>query len=498
MTTSMISDNNLTNKTFIGMIWILLGKTGNFILQTIVTIILARLLSPQEYGTVTTALVVINFCDVFLIHTITPIIIQKNNLKNEYIGTVRTFSLIIGLILFIICNLISNQIAIFFGVSKLSIIIKSMSITFIINSLSVVDSAYYQKNMLFKFISLRQLISYFIGYGIVGMVMAISGFGVWSLIIAYITQSIVNFIVMKVNRKIPSKFLFHKEFILELVKKSFGYAMGRMGTFFALQGDNFVIGKFLGADVLGIYGKAYQFFSMPVSYIGEMFEKGLFSALSNCKNDNERFKQYFNNIFTLNILTVLPFSIYIYVFSQELIIFILGEQWIESSIPFKILSIGISFRIMYKLCESILTSLGFIYKKAIIEIFYAVSIILGALMGVHYGLKEVCWFVLLAVITNFIIVFTVCIRELELRPKYIIKNNIIPILSSVIIFVLLKLVRKYINIKIKSIFLKLSVSFIYFGGCYLIIYIAMFKFKELEKLKNVILRVIKEKKDEKR
>lgn len=485
--------NNLTEKTFIGMMWIIIGKMGSFILQTSVTIILARLLSPTDYGTVSAALVIINFCDVFLIHTIPPVIIQKLNPDERYFESTRTFSLLLGCFLTIMCILLSESISRFFGINNLSLIIKVLSIVFIIESLSLVDDAYYQKKLLFKYISIRRLISYFIGYGVIGIILAINGFGTWSLIFAYITQSLVNYIFMRANRKITSKFGFDKNIFRELLNKSFGYTISRLGTFFALQGDNFIIGKFLGAESLGVYGKAYQFFSMPVSYIGEMFEKGLFSALSNCQDDRSKFNNYFLRLFTLNLLTILPISIYIFIYSSEIIIFLLGYDWIEAIGPFKILSIGIIFRIMYKMCESILKSLGYIYIKAFIECIYAASVIVGALIGVNNGLLTVCKFVLFAVIVNFIIIFISCKSVLRFSISELIKENSKALICGIFLLILLNCIKNISVIYIDIVFIRLLLGGVTFIILYIIIYFVLFKFKELDKVKYLFFNIIRKK-----
>lgn len=475
-------------KTISGMIWIVLGRGGNVLLQTVVIVILARMLNAKEYGIVTASMVSIGFCEIFLQKTIPFIIVQKRNVNDDYLANCRSFSLILGLILFIVNIVYANFADQLWGIEGLKKYVTALSIIFLIQSITIVDEGVFQKELEFKFLSIRRIISYGLGYGLVGITLALLGLGPWSLIFAYIIQNVINTLLLLFHKKSNIRLKIQKEEFLHIANQTIGYSLNRLGTFFAQNGDNFIIGRFLGPITLGIYGRAYQFFSLPTSYLGEMFEKGLFSSLSANQRDVSKMRIYFLNSFSLLILTVIPMSLMMSIFSKEIILILLGENWLESEIPFKILSLGIFFRVAYKLFDAVIKSVGLIFRNAIIEIFYAITIIIGALIGVSRGLKWVSVLVLFAIILNAVIAYYVCNKILKIKYRDLIVSNYKKLIAIGLLTVVALSIKETMNdLTINSLLINSLIAGIVIFISYYLIFFKIFKFKEI----NELIRLLK-------
>ena len=189
-------DQTLTNRTVYGFIWLFTGTNAQAVLQLVVMIILARLLTPVDFGVVGMAMVVVGFSQIFSQLGVGPAIVQIANLSKVHIKAGFTLSVMLSCFVGMIILLSAPLFARFFRMTDLQPVIQVLALVFPITGLSVIGEALLQRDMQFKKLAIINMTSYALGYGTVGVVFALSGWGVWSLVFAQIGQAAIKAIII--------------------------------------------------------------------------------------------------------------------------------------------------------------------------------------------------------------------------------------------------------------------------------------------------------------
>lgn len=396
---------SLTKQTIGGFLWMGGVKASNAILQFGILAILARLLSPTEFGLMGLALVVISFSDIFTDLGFGPAITQKKELSRTDIHTGFTFSIIFGILLFVILWVLSPIIAIFFKNEKLSTILKAISVVLFLRSIITIPLGLMYRNMQFKRLSLIQIISYAIGYGAVGIILAFLGFGVWSLVIAVISQSVLSLILYLIYGKEALGVSFNKQSFKSLLRFGGGYSLSKIFTYAGNKGDKIVIGRVLGVDALGLYERGYQIVKFTASLIGEIIDKVLFSPIARKQDNRELVGKVFLELTYILAVIFFPLSSFIYNNAKSIVFILLGDQWENTIDIVKIMSVSIFFLISTRVGATVAKSLGDVYRRAVRSFIYCVFVVVGTYFATRWGIDGVAMAVTGAVIINYLLAF---------------------------------------------------------------------------------------------
>lgn len=396
-------ENNLTNRTIDGFIWSLAGTGTQAILSIAILTVLARLLTPDDFGVVGAALVVVGFSQIFCQMGVGPAIVQRKDINHKHLYVGFTLSFLLGCFFGGVIALISKWISLFFHMPDLNSVIKVLALMFPVTGLSVVSEAMLQREMQFKKISIVQFLSYFIGYGLFGLFLAWKQFGVWSLVYANLGQATIKAILLQTISRHKIGVSFSGKELRQLLEYGAGFSLGRLANYFAIQADNIIVGRYLGAGALGLYGRAYQFLMMPANLFGSVVDRVLFPAMSSVHGDQCRFGRAYLKSLGLVILFVLPLGVFFVVVAPELTLVLLGQKWVGMIRPFQILAGVLVFRTAYKICDSLAYAAGVVYRRAWRQCFYAGAVLAGASIGCIWGLPGVSFGVSAAILLNYIL-----------------------------------------------------------------------------------------------
>ena len=391
-----------------------MGNIAQAALKIFTLAVLARHITPREFGVIGVFTIITEFSKMLSTMGFGPAIVQRLNIESRHLFTGFTASLFIGLILGLITWLSAPFLADYFDLADLGHILKFTPILFLIESASVVGTSLLQRNMMFRHLALIDLVSYSVGYTIIGILLSYQGYGVWSLVHAVLFQSITSMILVFWVQPFPKKFMINYSALKEMLIYGWGTTLGRLGNFFAVQGDNFIVAKTLGAGALGIYGRAYNFMVMPVNLFGNSLEKVMFTAMSKVQNERSKLAKAYLAGSNLISIAASAMSVIIIGFAEEIIYLILGEQWSEVTVPFKILAGGILFRMGYKMSESLTRATGAVFRRAKQQFIYAILVIAGAYFGHFYGINGVAFGVLISLILNFMLMARMSLKILKL------------------------------------------------------------------------------------
>jgi O-antigen/teichoic acid export membrane protein len=322
---------NLRQKAVKGVVWTAIGNWGSQLISFVVFFLLARLLSPEVFGLVALSSVFFAFMQVFLDQGFGQALVQRQTLEREHLDTAFWTNFGIGILLTVLAVAAAEQIAAIFKEQELVPIIRLLSLNFIFGGLNSVQSAILSRELDFKKLTVRSLISTSVG-GVVGITMAIQGFGVWSLVGQSLSNGLANVITLWAATTWRPRFKFSTKHFKEL----FTYGINVVGinllNFVNRRSDDFLIGYFLGTVALGYYSVAYRMLMITSQLMIGTIQKIAMPVFSRLQHDPQKLRQAFYQAIQITSLFAFPVFIGLSILSPELIAIVFGEQW-KPSIP---------------------------------------------------------------------------------------------------------------------------------------------------------------------
>lgn len=408
-----VSKDNLLKRSVQGLAWEYLNVFTLAFLQLGVTTILARLLSPEDYGLLGIALIFSGIVTLLSQFGVGPAIIQRQVLSSEVVRTSFTLAMMFGLVITLITWFASPLIAEYFRAPMVRDILRAISLSFIVASFGTVSEALLTRELRFRKQMWIDVTSYFLGYGVTGIVLAFQGYQVWALVGAILAQNFIKAVLMFISVRHSIIPLIGKNEVKEILRYGSGITLATVFNYFATQADYFVVGRVLGTVLLGIYSRSYHLMMLPATYIGQAIQKVSFPAMSKMQNELERLlKAYFMSATVIG-LVMMPLSAYFFIAAPEIVSLILGPKWLEVIPPFRILSMGIFFRTAYKIDHSLTRALGAVYRRSVVDGIYAGLIFVASLIGVQWGIVGVSLGVLGVIVSAYILSASLSLRLLN-------------------------------------------------------------------------------------
>ena len=394
--------SSLTRRAISGMAWVAWGSGIMAVLKIVVLVLLTRLLSPADFGVVSAALIVIVFALTFSQLGLGPALVQRPELQPAHISTAFVASSVFGLLAGAVVWLAAPLIADFFRMDNLAPVVRVLAVVFPIMGFSIVAESLLQRDMRFRLLANADVVSYGLGYGL-GIVLALLGWGMWSLVAAHLTYSGLRSAVLlraapPTLRPSPTRPAFR-----ELMDYGIGQSAGRIAVFLANQADNLIVGRFLGASALGLYSRAYQLMAVPTALLGDVLDRVLFPTMSRVQDEPRRLASAYLQGTAFVALITLPAGVVAALLAPELVEVAFGSRWAELVPPFQVLAVGMMFRTSYRMSDSLSRATGKVYRRAWRQALYAGLVVIGAWVGHFWGVTGVAAGVLGALLINYLL-----------------------------------------------------------------------------------------------
>lgn len=322
---------DLKQKSIASIVWSTAQSWGSQCISLVVFSILARLLNPESFGLIAIAAVFLGFVNLFLDQGFSQAIIQRRELEREHLDTVFWTNVSISVLLTFISIASADLIAKFFTQPDLTSVIRWLSLSFLIGSLNNVQVAILQRNLNFKPLAIRSLIAT-LGGGVIGVSMALMGFGVWSLVCQQLANGIIQVLVLWTSSDWRPRLSFSPKHFRDL----FSFGMNVLGinilNFVVTNGDNLLIGYFLGPVPLGYYNLAYRLLTTVAQLFIGVASSTAMPIFSSIQDDLPRLRNVLYEFVELTNTIAFPVFLGMSVLAPELVIVIFGEQW-KASIP---------------------------------------------------------------------------------------------------------------------------------------------------------------------
>lgn len=339
------------------MLWVAIDKTGGYLLLFISNLVLARLLMPEDFGCIAMLNVFIAVADIIVHGGFGSALIQKKNPTHIDYASTFFVNLLISIILYVILFVTAPAISNYYSLPLLTKVLRVQAIVLIINSFTIVQLSILKKKLKFKSIAIRNIVSNFIGLS-TGVVCAIMGLGVWSLVInVIVNQTIGVLLLWRVSDWRPTW-----EFSFASVKELFGFGgfmllSSIIGTiYYELQ--SLLVGKFYSAADLGYVNQAKKLESVPSGALSSIVSQVSFPVFSTLQDDLSALKYGLKkNIKAIQYIN-LPMMMLLMVIAEPLIGLLYGERWLASVPYFQILCVSRLFGVIVPLNMNIISAKG--------------------------------------------------------------------------------------------------------------------------------------------
>lgn len=480
---------NLKAKTVSGMIWSALQKFGTMGISFVSNIVLARLLTPDDYGCIGMLAIFITVSNTFVDGGFGSALIQKKEPTQKDYSTIFWWNLFLSVVLYGVLFISAPAVSRFYNIPLLESVLQVQGIVLIINALNIVQTNQLRKSINFKRLATIHLVSHIVA-AIVAIVLAYNDWGVWALVTQQIIASSITSIMLWImNRWLPSLCFSFESFKQLFSFGGFILASNLINTFCNnIQG--LLIGKFFNPAILGYYTQARKLEEIASTSFSNVVDQVSYPVLSKLQSDNIGLKNALKKLTSSLAYVTFPMMMILILIAEPLITLLYGEKWLLSVPYFQILCIagiaiclqGISYNAVASKGKSKDLFIWTIIKRSLALIVLIISMYIGGIIGLMWGCSIGSWIILFS--------------NLYLVSKYINYkfieqiNDLLPILLvSTLSFLSSYTVGTMIdcNIYIKAIILVLLYVFVY------IILSYTFKVKAFSMLKELIYDYLKKK-----
>ena len=424
----------LTARTLKGAAWIGGASVARLALRVLSVAILARLLTPHEYGVVAGALIAMDFAAMIYGIGLAPTLVQRKEVRPDHIATAFFSALFMAVVAAVGLWYAAPLVAELMQIPELTQILKVLAWLTPFGAFSVLCEALLARNMQVKKVAIRPLFSFTISTFLVGIPMAWYGFGYWSLVAMQVAETFVTALALGVAaRGLLARPHFSRQAFAELWPLSFGFTLNQPFVYLAENTDKFLIGRLFGAGSLGLYTRASFLTTTAATLFGNITRLSVFPAMTQVRGDAERLRNALLKTLAVVALLTLPLSAFCITFARELVNLLLGAHWGEAVVPFAVLSGALYFRLAWRGCGVLFQALGRPHLMSAVHAFRAVALILGIWYAAPYGLETICGVVLVVMAAVSATMLIMASHAVDLSFGSIARAHLRPVAISVIV-----------------------------------------------------------------
>lgn len=399
---------NLKSKTVSGMIWSALQRFGTMGISFVSNIVLARLLTPDDYGCIGMLAIFITISNTFVDGGFGSALIQKKDVTQKDYSTIFWWNLFLSIVLYCVLYISAPAVSRFYNMPLLESVLQVQGIILIINALNIVQTNQLRKSINFKKLATIHLVSNIVA-AILAIILAYNGWGVWALVAQQIiSSSIISIMLLAMNRWMPSLC-----FSVESFKQLFSFggfilASNLINTF-CNNVQGLLIGKFFSPAMLGYYTQAYKLENIASHSISGVVDQVSYPVLSQVQSDKIAMKNAIYRLISSIAYITFPLMLILIIVAKPLITLLYGIQWLPSIPYFQIICIGGIAVCLQGVTYQAVASIGKskeLFWWTIIKRGLGLILVVGGMLvfdmnGLLWGFVISCW--LLTIINSFLV-----------------------------------------------------------------------------------------------
>lgn len=364
-------------------LWQTIEVAGIAISQLAYLAVMARLLEKSDFGLMAIVGSLLAFGNVLSEAGMGAALIQKKKITNNHKVAALHGSLFLGVVFCILYLILAKPLSLFFDYNNMDAMIRVLSISILLNALSSVSISLLHKSFSFKQSSIVTVSANLFSYT-VGVILAFNDYGVWSLVYAELVRSLFKALGYFYLAPIKWKSTLFKTEYKELFSFGSGMILLRFANYFGGNGINLLLGKIFAPELLGIFERAYKIKGIPSIYLGSVLDKVMFPVMSEIQDEKERlFKIYNMGLGVANVI-MMPVATVLILFADEIVLVLLGKNWIDTVLPLQIMFVMLPFSISSRMADTVVRSLGYIYLNVKRKYTYVLILVTSVGLGGYY------------------------------------------------------------------------------------------------------------------
>jgi len=379
---------DLKEKTIRGGVARMAAQAANFVLRIGSLMVLARMLSPKDFGLVGMVTAFTGILNLFRDFGLSTATVQRSEVSEDQISTLFWINLLVGAILAVLAVALAPAVAEFYHEPRLLWITAVLATSFLFNAAGVQHSAIVQRQMRFTALAVINTVSLIVST-VVAIAMAEWGYGYWALVAMTIAGPLVSTAGLWVAVKWMPGMPRRRAGLRSMIRFGGTITLNGAVMYVAYNLEKVLLGRFWGAEAIGVYGRAYQLVNIPTDNLNSAVGEVAFSALSRVQDDPPRLKSYFLKGYSLVLALTLPITIVCAIFAREAISVLLGPKWTEAVPIFRLLAPTILIFAMINPFSWLLFAIGKVGRSLKIALVIAPLVIAGYVIGLPYGPKGV-------------------------------------------------------------------------------------------------------------
>lgn len=478
---------SLKQKTLNGLIWSSIDNVANLGIQFIVGVILARLLTPHEFGLIGMLMIFVAVSQSIVNSGFSHALIRKIDCTDTDYSTVFYFNLGIGIIIYIILFFTSGPVSNFFDEPQLTKIIKVLGILIVVESFTIIQRTILTKRVDFKLQAKISVIAT-VGSGILAIFMAFNNFGVWSLVALHVGRRSLNSLLLWLQNRWKPLFVFSIRSFKELF--GFGSKLLVSGLIDTLYRNIYylIIGKFFSAQELGFYTRANEFKRIPSENLNNIISRVSFPVLSSMKEDKARLKTNYQRLIRSTMFITFVLMLGMAAVAEPMIITLIGEKWRSSIIYLQMLSfVGMMYP-LHALNLSMLQVAGrsdLFLRLEVIKKGFAIPVVI---IGIIWGVK----IMIAGMMINTLIAYYLNSYWSGRFIGYSFKQQIVDILPSLGLALVMSCMVYLLGLILPFNYLWLLIIQILSGAFFIFVFCEITNFKDYIFVKKILLEKIQE------
>ncbi|TNE57480.1 MAG: lipopolysaccharide biosynthesis protein, partial [Bacteroidetes bacterium] len=375
---------SLSERSLSAIVWVLLDKLGGSVMNFVVTVLLARLLLPEDFGLVAMVMVFFELSSVFVESGFSAALIREKEITEIDKSTTFIFNFVASLVLYTVLFFGAPAISAFFDQPALTPIVRVMGLSLIIGTFSIVQRSVLTQQINFKTQTKVRFFAVAVS-GLCAVLMALNGGGVWSLVVRFGVMYLMETVFLWLLTRWTPSLLFSKASFRRL----FGFgskilAAALLDKFF-VHVYKLLIGKFFAAATLGFYTQASTFSNMVINTLFRTVQNVTYPVLAKLQDDVEKLKNGYRKILKLSSFIIIPAMVVLGVLAEPVIVTLVGEKWLPSVPMLQLLCLsGLTYHFS-SINLNMLLVLGRSDLSLKLEVIKKINIALAIIIGLQFG-----------------------------------------------------------------------------------------------------------------
>lgn len=321
-----------------GLYWSAGGRLAAQAVSWAITIVVIRVLSPEDYGLLAMATVFVEFFAMMSQFGVGQAVVQAPDLDERKLRQMFGFAIVVNGALFAALFLGAPLVAVFFGEERLTAIVRVLAVPFLLSAFGMIPGAQLARKLAYKTGALIGLFGSIVG-SVTTLVLALTGAGVWSLVWGSLAGAAWGVVICNIVSPFFKWPVFSFRGTRELLLFGGNVTITRILWFWYSQADTIIAGKLLGKELLGVYSVSMHLATLPASKLSALVNQVAFPAFARIQHDRERYASHFLLAVRLLSFAVFPALWGMSSIAPELVQVLLGDKWLEAILPLQLLAL---------------------------------------------------------------------------------------------------------------------------------------------------------------